>query len=58
MKGPAVSPALFQQAWSKLNQGSENEELYKLGTTLKRMFDEKRLTRMWIDATTSQVYCE
>lgn len=59
MKGPVVSPALVQQALSKLNQqGSEDHELYKLGSTLKRMFAEKRLTRMWIDFDTNQVHCE
>lgn len=59
MKGPAVSPALFQQALTKLNQhGFEDQELYNLGNTLRRMFAEKRLTRMWIDSDTNQVHCE
>ena len=58
MKGPTVSPALL--ALSKLvqNQGSEDDELYRLGRTLERMFEEKRLTRMWIDFVTNQVHCE
>jgi len=57
MKGPAISPTLYQQVLSKLSHhGSEDE--YKLGSTLKRMFAEKRLTRMWIDAATNQVYVE
>lgn len=55
MKGPVV-PASLQQALSKL--GSENEEPHELGNTLKRMFEQKRLTRMWIDSVTNQVHCE
>lgn len=58
MKGPAV-PASLQQALSKLHQqGSDNEELHELGNTLKRMFEKKRLTRMWIDSVTNHVHCE
>ena len=68
MKGPAISPALFQEQFmqhlmnadpSKLNVGNvENEEINTLGNTLKKMFSAKMLTRMWIDSKTNEVYCE
>lgn len=57
MKGPTVSPDLLEQLLNVKSQ-DYSRTIDELGHTLKRMFDEKRLTRMWIDAETNQVYCE
>ena len=35
-----------------------NDELVSLGLTIQRMFQEKRLKRMWIDRETHEVCCE
>jgi len=34
------------------------DELVRLGHTLKRMFADKTLSRMWIDKHTQEVFCE
>lgn len=34
------------------------DETMSLGRTIQKMFQEKRLTRMWIDRETHEVCCE